>query len=516
MKFSEKYDLLESLTTGAVETFVANDKVRGERVLVHIVECAPQKPDQTTAEWVLESFRRLAPEPPGPVLETGKYSGAKYAYVVTKPADENVVKAWVRRYELQAEETKETKVHALKRETSGPPLAPPITPKEPPQAPPGQMTQLFRDFDSLAKSKAPEPFIPSTAPPATTCSLNQSAGRVWAACGRSLGSLQHEGGCAAEGTAIHHSSSSDSSRSLRSRRIPSLETMRNRANLPASSKAHSEETGPRTCQLTHHSQSNLRKRTLESLRLCSAAQHLSRQHRQRHLAPRGRVLPGCLRTWRLHTTPPHRRRAASCHRRSALTYCIPNERHSGAGSGFRRLAAGNSGSTANLPTPDDSSVPAAVYGRRRYRRIHAPQGRSDAGPHRSAKWTKSLHADHLALKTRGRRRCRSRARACCGSRWGKVCCALNAQIWGCASADAEDSSSSSHAQSEGAPGAKGSQNRRPCSAARVTLAINHHTDGAFLSGGDTGAVLCSYDTSSCWLDTWSLAMGNDKISDQLD
>jgi hypothetical protein len=166
MKFGEKYDLLESLTTGAVETFVANDKVRGERVLVHIVECAPQKPDQTTAEWVLESFRRLAPEAPGPVLETGKYSGAKYAYVVTKPADENVVKSWVRRYELQAEETKETKVHALKRETSGPPLAPPITPKEPPQAPPGQMTQLFRDFDSLAKSKAPEPSMPSTALPA--------------------------------------------------------------------------------------------------------------------------------------------------------------------------------------------------------------------------------------------------------------------------------------------------------------------------------------------------------------
>lgn len=169
MKFSEKYDLFESLTTGVVETFVANDKVRGERVLVHIVECAPQKPDQTTAEWVLESFRRLAPEPPGPVLETGKYSGMKYAYMVSKPADENAVKAWVRRYELQVQETKETKAHALKRETSAPdisaPWAPPITPKEAPQEPPGQMTQLFRDFDSLAKSKAPEPSTPSIARP---------------------------------------------------------------------------------------------------------------------------------------------------------------------------------------------------------------------------------------------------------------------------------------------------------------------------------------------------------------
>ena len=85
--------------------------------------------------------------------------------MVSKPADENVVKAWVRRYELQAEETKETKVHALKREPSAPTFVPPITPKEPPQAPPGQMTQLFRDFDSLAKSKPPEPSMPSTAVP---------------------------------------------------------------------------------------------------------------------------------------------------------------------------------------------------------------------------------------------------------------------------------------------------------------------------------------------------------------
>jgi len=164
MKFGEKYELLESLTTGAIETFAANDKVRGERVLVHIVECAPQKPDQTTAEWALESFRKLAPEPPGPVLETGKYSGVKYAYVVTKPADETLVRAWVRRYELQAQETKETNVHALKTEFSAPAATPRAAPPVTPQAP-GQMTQLFRDFDSLAKPKVPEPEIPPSAPP---------------------------------------------------------------------------------------------------------------------------------------------------------------------------------------------------------------------------------------------------------------------------------------------------------------------------------------------------------------
>ena len=65
MKFGDKYELLDSLTTGPVETFIANDKVSGERVLVHILHCDPQRPNQPTVQWVLDTFRRLAPEPAG-------------------------------------------------------------------------------------------------------------------------------------------------------------------------------------------------------------------------------------------------------------------------------------------------------------------------------------------------------------------------------------------------------------------------------------------------------------------
>ena len=157
MKFSEKYELLESLTTGAIETFAANDKVRGERVLVHIVECPPQRPDESTSEWVLESFRRVAPEPAGPILETGKYGGAQYAYLVTKPADEGSVKKWVRRYEQFSEETKETSVHALNSHPQGPPPAMVTPPAEQPIGSPyapGQMTQLLKDFDSMIKARS--------------------------------------------------------------------------------------------------------------------------------------------------------------------------------------------------------------------------------------------------------------------------------------------------------------------------------------------------------------------------
>jgi len=181
MKFGEKYELLESLTTGAIETFAANDKVRGERVLVHIVECAPQKPEQSTSEWVLESFRRLSPEPPGPILETGKYSGALYGYVVTKPADEAAVKSWARRYELLSQETRETSFHGLKQEVkevnvSAQPAMPASGVKPQESSPiPGQMTQLLRDFDSLVKSKSPIP-APESPLPARPMNLGGESG----------------------------------------------------------------------------------------------------------------------------------------------------------------------------------------------------------------------------------------------------------------------------------------------------------------------------------------------------
>jgi len=159
MKFTDKYELGETLTTGAVETYIANDKIRGERVLVHIVESAPQKAGQSTMEWVLELFRRVAPEPAGPVLETGKYGETKYVYIVTKPADEAAQNSWVRRYEVQGQETQETRTHPKIVEAIAPPLAP-LPPKEPERAP-VSVTQLLRDFDSQikppAKPKQPAP-----------------------------------------------------------------------------------------------------------------------------------------------------------------------------------------------------------------------------------------------------------------------------------------------------------------------------------------------------------------------
>lgn len=171
MKFGDKYELLESLTTGVVETFVANDKIRGERVLVHILDCEPQKANQPTVQWVLESFRRVAPEPAGLVLETGRYSGTLYAYLVTKLPEDAALRSWVQRYKALPRDTQEFPPPVVKtnpisvtppaevRREVAPPVAPGVTPgvapdvtPKDPARPPGPVTALFREFDLQAKS----------------------------------------------------------------------------------------------------------------------------------------------------------------------------------------------------------------------------------------------------------------------------------------------------------------------------------------------------------------------------
>jgi hypothetical protein len=157
MKFGEKYELLESLTTGAVETFIANDKVRGTRVLVHILDCGPQRPNQATVQWVLEGFRRLAPEPVSLVLETGKYSGTLYAYLVTEMPDESGLRIWVDSYNKHAADTQESTAPTEKPAPESPTAVQEIAAKEPPSPVPVSVpfTQMFRDYDSQAKARAP-------------------------------------------------------------------------------------------------------------------------------------------------------------------------------------------------------------------------------------------------------------------------------------------------------------------------------------------------------------------------
>jgi hypothetical protein len=153
MKFGEKYELLESLTTGGVETFVANDKIRGERVLVHILECEAQKPNQPTVQWVLEAFLRVAPEPAALVLETGRYSGTLYAYLVSRMPDEAALTNWLRLYKAQGRDTQDIPSRPAKPTAESQAPTASLTPKQPSRVP-GAMTPSFPEAQPQAKPGA--------------------------------------------------------------------------------------------------------------------------------------------------------------------------------------------------------------------------------------------------------------------------------------------------------------------------------------------------------------------------
>ena len=110
MKFADKYELSDAVTSGRLETFLGRDVGSGERVLVHIFDAPVKQPGQPTVMWVLESFRALAPEAPGLVIAAGRYDGTNFAYLVTRVPDEVALRQWKQNYESSTAETREIPV----------------------------------------------------------------------------------------------------------------------------------------------------------------------------------------------------------------------------------------------------------------------------------------------------------------------------------------------------------------------------------------------------------------------
>ncbi len=78
---------------------MARDNSNGGRVLVHIFESPEAMPVQPTIEWILQSFRRVAPDPPASLVEAGPYNATGYIYLVTKfPDSAATLQAWVNAY----------------------------------------------------------------------------------------------------------------------------------------------------------------------------------------------------------------------------------------------------------------------------------------------------------------------------------------------------------------------------------------------------------------------------------
>ena len=113
MSFADKYEVVESVTRGRVETFTARRIATGETVLAHIFECPEQKPNQPTIQWVLESFQAIAPAPAEVVIDSGQYAGTSYAYLVTKLPGGEQLRRWVSSYEQGQRECGEPAAEAV-------------------------------------------------------------------------------------------------------------------------------------------------------------------------------------------------------------------------------------------------------------------------------------------------------------------------------------------------------------------------------------------------------------------
>lgn len=107
MKLTEKYELVEPVTSGRINSFIARDLSTSEQALVHLFECSKPEGTHSPAVWVLQAFRCIAPSPPGMVTEAGTSESGSLAYIITRMPSSAALRAWVQAYKLSTETTQE-------------------------------------------------------------------------------------------------------------------------------------------------------------------------------------------------------------------------------------------------------------------------------------------------------------------------------------------------------------------------------------------------------------------------
>jgi hypothetical protein len=171
MTFADEYEILAAVGRGRVETFVARKISTDQRVLVCVFEGREQRPEEPTIQWVLESFRALAPSPPELVVETGRYNGTSYAYLVTKLPDRPALQDWLRAYEARLEAARRpgvrpesiseaNAIHTAEASLSEAPASNDSTPL-PTASQPEEITQVFDVLRSKLTSRIETERVPT-------------------------------------------------------------------------------------------------------------------------------------------------------------------------------------------------------------------------------------------------------------------------------------------------------------------------------------------------------------------
>ncbi len=97
MKFAEKYEIIEMLTSGRVSTFLARDRATQESVVVYTFECVGSAAELSTAS-IIARFCALAPNPPGIIVKAGFDEPSSSAFLTTKMPDSAALKQWAGAY----------------------------------------------------------------------------------------------------------------------------------------------------------------------------------------------------------------------------------------------------------------------------------------------------------------------------------------------------------------------------------------------------------------------------------
>jgi len=99
MKFAEKYEILEMVTSGRVSTFLARERASQEAVVVYTFECAGRGASELSTASIISRFCALAPNPPGIIVKAGFDEPSSSAFITTKMPEAVALKAWVGAYQ---------------------------------------------------------------------------------------------------------------------------------------------------------------------------------------------------------------------------------------------------------------------------------------------------------------------------------------------------------------------------------------------------------------------------------
>ena len=162
MKFAERYEIQEMVTSGRVSTFLARDRNSQEPVVVYTFEVAGSSAAELSTASIISRFSSLAPSPPGVIVKAGFDQASSSAFLTTKMPEQAALQQWVAAY------------HSFGK--TAPVTPPPM--QQPVSASPSDATAELSAADLrayLAQSNAQKP-AQRTPPPAAPVKPESSGG----------------------------------------------------------------------------------------------------------------------------------------------------------------------------------------------------------------------------------------------------------------------------------------------------------------------------------------------------